>query len=297
MSAANNISVVIPTLKAPRELFKLLRQLAECPELEVIVVNQSKKSLLKDVVISNLTEIYLGRQVSASIARNIGAEISKSEFIFFLDDDAFFSNDSHKLLSNVIDLKKYVDCFIFDRGFLRSTTYVSVNPASTRWRSTHWSITKYVTEWNICVRRTLFTEVGGFPEVGVGSPHLSQSGEVFILLSRLFHKSKSFFYANEIAISHPPAWSKKPYLTCIGYYYGAGYAIGVGLREYQLSYRIIWYIRTILAVVRDFLTPMDSILGPVEAEITIKKYKASICWYRLLGLADSINQRNPRRKP
>jgi glycosyltransferase involved in cell wall biosynthesis len=297
MSTANNISVVIPTLNAPRELFKLLRQLAECPELEVIVVNQSKKSLLEDVVISNLTEIYLGRPVSASIARNIGAERSKSEFIFFLDDDAFFSNDSHKLLLNVIDLHKYVDCFIFDRGFLRSTTHVSVNPASTRWRSTHWSITKYVTEWNICVRRTLFNDVGGFPEVGVGSPHLSQSGEVFILVSRLFKISKYFFYANEISISHPPAWSKKPYRTCIGYYYGAGYAIGIGLKEYQLSYRVIWYLRTIFATIRDFLAPMDSILGPIEADISVIKYKALICCYRLLGLVDSINQRSPRRKP
>jgi hypothetical protein len=176
-------------------------------------------------------------------------------------------------------------------------TYTSVNPSLNLWKPIHWFIVKYITEWNICIRRTLFNEIGGFPEVGVGSPHLSQSGEVFIMASRLFTKTKNFFYASEILISHPPPWSKKPYLTCIGYYYGAGYAIGEGLRGYPFSYRSIWYIRTVLAIFRDLFAPINSILSPIETTIKIRKYKYSICFYRLLGLLDSINLRHPRSQP
>ena len=163
-------------------------------------------------------------------------------------------------------------------------------------KNNHWTIIKFIVEWNICIKKTTFLKIGMFPDIGPGSGHLANCGEAFILGSRLIKISKNFKYFDCIKISHPPMWIKKPYLTCIAYYYGAGYAAGEGTKQFSKFYRLIWIIRTLLASLRDFLYPLDNMLAPSELKYNKLKYKFLISYFRILGLYDAINNKLPRKK-
>lgn len=287
------LSVVIPSLNAPDELLSLLHQIKECPEFEIILINQSKRVISTEIQLSNFREIILELPVPASTARNIGAKYSKSDYILFLDDDAIFFENSHMLMKNIF-IDDSIDYFIFNRGYTTDNKYISSNPAISIINSNHWSVIRFITEWNICIKKSVFDSIGGFPDIGPGSIHLAKCGEAFILGSKLLQLSKCFMYHESIKISHPPLWGKKPYLTCLGYYYGAGYSVGFGLKNYPLHYKILWTLRTIIAAFRDFISPINSILSPIEVNINLIRFKLLVGIYRLIGLYDAFINAGPR---
>jgi len=288
-----SLSVVIPSLNAPDELLSLLHQIKECPKFEIILVNQSKRIISDEIQMSNLREIILEFPVPASTARNIGAKHSTSDFILFLDDDAIFFQNSHLLINNIF-IDDSTDYLIFNRGYTNNNNYISNNPAISIINSNHWTVIKFITEWNICIKKSIFDSIGGFPDIGPGSIHLAKCGEAFILGSKLLQLSKSFIYDESIKISHPPLWGKKPYITCLGYYYGAGYAVGFGLKNYPFYYKIIWTLRTIIAASRDFISPINSILSPIEENVNLLRFKFIVGIYRIIGLYDALINAGPR---
>lgn len=288
-----NLSIVIPSLNAPNELINLLKQLKECKECQIILINQSKRIISHEIQMVNLNELILEHQVSASKARNIGAHRSKGRYILFLDDDAIFFENSHIALKNIID-NSTNDYLIFNKGYTKDNKYFSNNPDIRISHTNHWTFIKFITEWNICIKNSIFKFVGGFSEIGPGSNHLAKCGEAFVLGSKLFKISQNFEYYENIKISHPPIWSKKPYETCIGYYYGAGYAVGMGLKDYSIGYQFIWILRTLVAGFRDLITSSQLILSPIECDINKFKYKFTIFYYRILGLFDGVINSKPR---
>src|SRR5207247_7059135 len=85
------VTVVIPTHNRPRELVELLESLErhQVPELDsVVVVDDSDEPVdLRRFESLHLEHVVLGRRVFISKAKNMGWQRTKTEFVYFIDDD------------------------------------------------------------------------------------------------------------------------------------------------------------------------------------------------------------------
>ena len=283
------ISIVIPSLNAPKELFDLIGQLDVLEEKEIIIVNQNPNVKVTEIF-TNLIEINLSKPVSASAARNIGASHATAEFIFFLDDDAILymlgSNQWNVLLKSL----ENIDVIVFDRCFINSSNHniSSYNPSPSVWNERHWSIIKFVTEWNVCIRKSVFFNANAFPNIGVGSSSKAQSGEIFVLISSIHRISKKFLYFPNISIIHPPYSGSKPLKLCLGYYYGAGYSVALSFKYFSAHYKLLWIIRSFLAAFRDLGLKRKDLLVPNDFDKSFVFYKLRIANMRLKGLIEGL---------
>lgn len=275
------VSFVIPAVRHSPELAFLVAQVAGLAGTETVVINQTAEPRFSQR--AGVLELVLPEPVPASHARNAGARAATGEFVFFLDDDACFVEGCERDVVSSVHANRNCPVLLFDRCHRIGEAIISHNPPPSEWRRTHWVMTKYMTEWNICVRRSDFLEAGGFPPIGVGSPHRAQSGEAFVLFARLIHRGATACYLPQVRVVHPDYATTKPLRRCLGYYFGSGYAVGIGLRGYPASYRALWYARTVAASLRDLVLPIQRLLRPAE-RTSVAGYKLLIAYSRLAGL-------------
>jgi glycosyltransferase involved in cell wall biosynthesis len=253
------ISLVVPVVNPALHIDKLLESIAVAfsPSsiVELVLVNQSGSSILDAAgAISKISvvEILTDKLIPAADARNLGAINANGEFLFFLDDDAVIhaSNfDATKLLERLSNL----DVLICQRGEMVEGVYC------THWKQKKTSVNQFnfasfIIEWNVIIRKSLFIEAGLFPLIGVGSNHAALSGEIYVLIAKLLGISKRVGLYEYIQISHPSLYKKNNTLpNLLGYYYGAGYAVGLSIKCFSLLGKLYWYTRNLAAVILDFL--------------------------------------------
>lgn len=104
------VSIVIPSYNAEKTIGQCLESIKNqsYPNLEVIVVDDgSKDETIKSVSKYNVSIIALENNYGAPHAMNVGAELAKGEYIFFLDSDALAPK---WLIEKTVDiLKKNAD--------------------------------------------------------------------------------------------------------------------------------------------------------------------------------------------
>lgn len=282
------VSFVIPTLSAPAEIYILIKKIININGAEIIVVNQNPAHKISKGDFDDVKEVMLDKPVSASEARNLGVSVAKGEFIFFLDDDADLMNIDSTIVDYLSKNLNKVDVLVFDRCHKRGDELCSYNPGADHWVPNHWSMSKFVTEWNVCLRRNVFQKAGMFPLIGTGSTSKAQSGEMFVLFASLCNITNKIFYYPAVQVLHPPYAGKKPLLKCLGYYYGAGYSVGLSLPYFSFPYKFIWVIRAVAAAIRDLFLPESLLLKPSDYPAHLF-YKFKICAARTVGLFDGIH--------
>ena len=94
------ISIIVPTSSRPRECSSFIKNIYEVQGIEIIVV-ENGSSLKEKREYSNLFKPFLSNvklifsfEQGASNARNFGASIATSKWIWFIDDDDFVSQST-----------------------------------------------------------------------------------------------------------------------------------------------------------------------------------------------------------
>ncbi|MBS4539140.1 glycosyltransferase [Clostridium sp. D2Q-11] len=102
ITTQKNVSVIIPTYKGEDYILRCLESLnnqtLDKKRYEVIIVLNGEKDnsedLIKEFINQNQLENFIltsSEKAGASVARNVGINISKNEYITFVDDDDFVS--------------------------------------------------------------------------------------------------------------------------------------------------------------------------------------------------------------
>jgi hypothetical protein len=279
-----SLSIIVPTLDIRRctPLFQSLGQVdLSCCELIIIDQDPTAGNELPEDVATSIPAIKTHHlpagRMPAPAARNMGAEVAKGRWLIFLDDDAIVLAGSTIFdEANRLDLGPGLH--VTNRGYLDGDEFVShwpgLGPVN------HKNFSRYIIEWNFFIERSLFEDLGMFPQLGPGSPHLAQCGEAFALVGKAISRDVDIVLHPVDRIAHPrldidPKTEKRA-----GYEYGAGYAVSVGTREFSVKRRMYWLIRTIAAVLR-LATPLTP-------------WAIRAARYRFLGLCDGLLKRPPR---
>ena len=158
----------------------------------------------------------------------------------FIDDDASVAEvNLHELSTilmsgyNLISLKRWD---------------ISYNKNS---KPSIYNFPKYFIEWNFVVEREIFLESGGFHDIGVGSSHRAQSGEVFILIGKLILQFNSrLCHVGSTMIEHPSLDVDLRTEKAKGYLFGLGYSIGNILQYMTIMQKIYWINRLIISFIK-----------------------------------------------
>lgn len=277
-----SISFILPSLSTPPTLDKIIGQLVTVPNSEIVLINQTGRTNKGRFISRDLKEIVLNRAVSASHARNIGASCAVGKFLFFLDDDAEIDQSCIEMIQIVVADNSQYDFIIVDRCYFKNGVANSYNPSKLNWSENHWNQIKYITEWNICINANLFQNSGGFLEIGVGSNHPAQSGEIFILFANMRMLGCTVAYDDRVKIIHPKYSGEKPLSKCLAYYYGAGFSVGYSIRYFNWLYALLWAARTFAASIRDLFETKGNLVQPQEY-ISWTGFKLKISYQRAKG--------------
>lgn len=157
-------SIVIPTFERPLDLRKCLESLdhsfqASLTEYEIIVSDDSKSSYSKELV-ENEYPIVLwgeGKKIGPAGNRNAGVERANGDWIIFIDDDCIadenYLNAYYRAIRHNPDIILFEGLIYPDRP---RQTWAECCPENSH-GGMYWTS-------NLCVKKTVFEEHGGFDE-------------------------------------------------------------------------------------------------------------------------------------
>ena len=129
------VSVIIPTYNRPVELMRSIKTVLDQTyqgDIEIIIVDDSKKShkgaiekefssVLKKVKNRYINYIHKAKKEGSPLARNIGIDKAKGEFIAFLDDDDLWLPEKIEKQVRVFEKNNdvaLVICYSLDKRFV-----------------------------------------------------------------------------------------------------------------------------------------------------------------------------------
>lgn len=173
--AANKItlSIAVLTLNPDECLSDLLQTYAKLSteDCELVIINQSGVPVSRIAADTDIyTEISPAEKLSAPAARNHATEISRGDYIIFLDDHCNILTDKtsfHTLLELL--KKKQSDIVLLDKGKIADGKFVSTCPSRKPSKISYIAATRFAVEWNTVFKRELFLDHEGFINIGVGT--------------------------------------------------------------------------------------------------------------------------------
>lgn len=127
---SNNISIIIPTYKRNKYLFRIInilnKQLSTSFLFEIIVIDSCSNNFFKDLKLKN-TRYFNILENSNSLKRNTGIEKARFKNLIFLDDDCLpsitFLKDYYNLFRN---LKKNIICgsVVYEKNDINKNDYL-----------------------------------------------------------------------------------------------------------------------------------------------------------------------------
>jgi hypothetical protein len=172
-------------------------------------------------------------------------------------------------------------------------SYISYWPAGVK-KLTCQNFPRVIHEWNLIIRRSIFSWIGGFPNIGPGSPHAAQAGEAFVLVAGIVRAGLVVKLCPDIRVAHPSLYSSKPSSVVLGYSYGAGYATGLGIRSFDPLVKAYWIVRAISAPLFDiYFRPESEHILSLDA-VDKRRLRLALGRCRMVGFWDALAGRPPR---
>jgi glycosyltransferase involved in cell wall biosynthesis len=252
------LSLIVPVVRPDAYLANLVRSVAYATSglagVELVVVNQSEHSIapLCTGIEIPLREVRTAGVIPAANARNLGANSAVGDYLFFLDDDAVLLSSSDEMSRLLAQLELGIDALICQRGEIINGVYFSHWPAPGS-AITERNFNSFAIEWNFIIRKEIFLEQGGFPEIGAGSKHAALSGEVYVLVAKILGSDHKIQLCEYIRVAHPSLIkSNNNVLNLLGYYYGAGFSVGTSMHFFSSLNKIYWFLRILAAGACDY---------------------------------------------
>ena len=165
---AKFISVVIPNYNGSKTIGKCLKAVlsSKYDSFEVIVVDDASSDSSVDIISKFPCRlIRLDKHAGASRTRNIGAEESSGEIIFFIDADCIVSEDTLSLVHEAITAQKgtviggsYTP-LPYDSNFFSVFQSVFINYFELKRKEPD-----YIATHSMAIEKSIFEKNGGFPE-------------------------------------------------------------------------------------------------------------------------------------
>ncbi len=242
-----SLSIIIPTLKIEflQPLFDSMQNFDDINSTyEIIIINQSDKKVQDHINTYNLNynDVLVNTKLSAPQARNFGANFSKYDYLFFLDDDCILYelNTCHlnQLFYEIINY----DFIYFDRGVLNNKQFLSHH--NFKKNINDYNFNKYIIEWNFIIKKDLFFKINCFENIGPGSLHCAHSGEAFNLFFKMKKVTNKIKCLSYVKIAHPDLIiNVQDNKKNLKYNYGSGYSIGISLKFMNILTKIFWICR------------------------------------------------------
>jgi glycosyltransferase involved in cell wall biosynthesis len=247
---SKKISIVVVTLNI--DILRIFLESVKdinSKEVEMIIINQTQtcvenfvsKHVSIDYKIINIQDI-----LSASFARNLGEESCTGEYVYFADDDCSFFNITNKDIGHFVDFinSHEYDVYVFPRGEIIDANFIIKNKIFPVFINCY-NFPIYTIEWNVVIKRSLFRQFNGFKDIGTGSNHAAQSGEMFELFSNFFDKKIHLY--KDIKVGHPSLIISNR-VKFLRYEYGASYAAGISIKNFSKNIcKLYWLARGFFA--------------------------------------------------
>lgn len=165
------ISIIIPTFNRahtlPKAIESVLNQSANNWELIIIDdgSTDNTKEVLGDFVKDDKIKYYFQNNAGVSAARNRGVELSKGDYLIFLDSDDQFSPDLFLKLNEINYTSYDLICWQVSKLFDGKTSVLKPK----RLEKIFNNITAIFLAGSICYRKNVVLEAGGFdPKMSFG---------------------------------------------------------------------------------------------------------------------------------
>lgn len=207
------VSVIIPSYNAQATIDKTInaiRNQSYKGNIEIVVVDDGSKDNTPKIIQSfqDVTSLHQKKSGPAA-ARNLGFEKSKGEIVFFTDADCI---PHHKWIERAL---KYFDdqsvgvvCGTYSLGnpesFLAKCIHYEIIFRHIHLMSTH---PKSFGSYNFCVRRNIFSDVGGFD-----TSYRHASGEDNDLSYKILKQGYQIFFALDVIVQHRHPTDRYNYL-------------------------------------------------------------------------------------
>ncbi len=121
----HKVSIIIPTLNEEKYIGNLLNSIRSqsYKDIEIIVVDSNSKDKTREIAKKFGAKVINIKKRGIGLARAIGAEKSKGEYLFFTDADAIFSKD---IVKNYVEYFSSKDC-VGATGPLKPYDYTSLS--------------------------------------------------------------------------------------------------------------------------------------------------------------------------
>jgi glycosyltransferase involved in cell wall biosynthesis len=222
------LSLVVATVNRTTELERFLKhlRLQNCPDVELIIVDQNRDARLQPLVEEygrNFRTIHLKSELGLSRARNLGLEYVTGDVVTFPDDDCWYPDGLFQRVTAFLDA--YPAC---DGLCGRSADETGVSPPG-RWRAKP-AVVSVANVWSTITSYTFFFRlpvvrgVGAFDvALGLGADSPFTSSEDMDYILRALKTGARLRYDPSLVVHHrrTPPDAMKAYR----YGFGAGYVM------------------------------------------------------------------------
>lgn len=241
------ISIIVPYANTEEPLEVCLNSIKHVfLEKEIIVIDMTPSKLSFRLKVKNSIQVITAPLLSASRARNLGAQHATTPYLFFLDSDCTLDTFQTSLSHLHSKISQNPDLIILQRSEIGR----KIEPAP----PIKYNFSLHCIEWNCIWRREHFLNLGGFDErFGPGSPTMAQTGEAFSLCFKHFAiKNTHTIYLPDIKVHHPSLDnSHKSPQRQFQYAYGSHYAAFEPFLCSPSRLAAFWFLRTLAGFGKD----------------------------------------------
>jgi glycosyltransferase involved in cell wall biosynthesis len=193
------ISIIIPTFNDNKRLYRCIDSILNgkiLPE-EIIVINDG--SYEKPVYKNKIVTIVSQKNKGPASARNHGARLAKSEYIYFIDSDCWTEIDTLERIKISLQTNPKIAGLAgpykinYEENFM--SLYSNIDLYN-RYKKVKNSRVQVHGTYNLVLNKTMFDSIGGFDE---NFPR--PSGEDFDLVSRFTKKFGSLIFKKQIVVN------------------------------------------------------------------------------------------------
>lgn len=233
------ISCIIPTCRQHALINAVDSALKQSlGPLDIIIINNGKDEIkLSDDILRKVKVYNAGFRIGASAARNLGAKITKGNYLAFLDDDD--SWNENYLENAIVAIRQGAECVFSRMDYIENgQTKLFKNPANLNIKSLL-TFNPGISGSNIVISRDSFFKAGGYDENLITSEDKSLTIELLKIGARI-----KTLPENQVIIKYNSAGLRSANNMAQGIYlFTKKYKKLMTLKQYVYNWYKIYYYR------------------------------------------------------